>query len=336
MKVPEISRKSEIRHQTSEIRGHKPKTGSQQSEIGNQKSELDAHLETAYLQGVAAHGDLGLTPEDSAADLKSIITRQLGACRTQSAAIKLTASLNAEDLYLTEACAHNSNSAWNRFFALYNGHIRNVAHGICSTHQEARELASSMLGYLFFRDAKGQSRIASYAGRGSLRTWLATIIKHRVINQNQLKSTDAVSLDSLRHVACAEGKSEPEAALLRNRYGEAIEDSFNAAADQLNARERLVLVLRFGDEMSGVEIARMLDVHPAQITRTIKQAQLKFRTVVLTRLATHHGLSGLAIRECIALILATVETSIVRFIRKVEAPPRFLVPHVRELGANAA
>lgn len=335
MKVPEISRK-EIRNQRSEIRGHKAKTPSQQTEIGNQKSELDAHIETVYLQGVAAHGDLGLTPEDSAADLKSIINRELGASRTLSAAIKLTASLNAEDLYLTEACAHNSNSAWNRFFSLYNDHIRNVAHGICSTHQEARELASSMLGHLFFRDAKGRSRIASYGGRGSLRTWLATMIKHRVINQSQLKSSQAISLDALRHLACAEGNSRPDAALLRNRYRDAIEDSFKAAADQLNERERLVLVLRFGDEMSGVEIARMLDVHPAQITRTIKQAQLKLRTAVLRRLDTHHGLSALAIKECIALILATVETSIVRFIRKVEAPPCFLVPPARELAANAA
>lgn len=333
MIAPEISQKSEIRNQTSEIRGDK---ASQQTDSGNQQSELDAHIETAYLQGVAAHGDLGLTPEDSAADLKSIITWELGASRTQSAAIKLTASLNAEDLYLAEACAHNSNSAWNRFFALYNGHIRNVAHTICSTHQEARELAGSMLGYLFFCDAKGRSRIASYGGRGSLRTWLATIIKHRVINQNQLKSSDTISLDSLRHVACAQGTNDLEAALLKNRYGEAIEDSFKAAADQLNARERLVLVLRFGDEMSGVKIARMLDVHPAQVTRTIKQAQLKFRTAVLSRLDTHHGLSGLAIKECIALILATVETSIIRFIRKVEAPPSFLVPPVRELGAHAA
>lgn len=336
MIIPEISQKSEIRNQRSEIRGHEEKTGSQQSGNRNQKSELDTHIESAYLQGVAAHGDLGLTPEESAADLRSIITKKLGANPTQGAALMLAASLNAEDLYLAEACAHNSNSAWNRLFALYNGHIRNVANAICATSQEARDLSSSMLGHLFFRDARGQSRIASYNGRGSLRTWLGTIIKHKVINQSQLKSREAVSLDSLRCAAGPKGTSEPETAVLRSRYGEAIEDSFKAAAEQLNVRERLVLVLRFGDEMPGVEIARMLDVHPAQITRTIKQAQLRFRTVVLTRLATHHGLSGLAIKECIALILATVETSIVRFISKVEAAPSFLVPPARELGANAA
>jgi RNA polymerase sigma-70 factor len=275
------------------------------------------------LQGVAAHGDLGLTPAESAADLKSIITKELGASPTQGAAIKLVAGLNAEDLYLTAACAHNTDSAWNRFFTLYNDHIRNVAHGICSTSQAARELASSMLGHLFFRDAKGLSRIASYGGRGSLRTWLGTIIKHQVINQRQLKSSEALSLDSLRHVGYAKGSiSQLEAAVLRNRYSEAIADSFRAASKQLNERERLVLVLRFGDEMKGAEIAQMLDVHPAQITRTIKQAQRKFRTAVLKRLDLHHGLSALAIEECIALVLAAVETSIVKFIRKVE-PPTF-------------
>ena len=324
-----ISQKAETKDQKSEIRN-------QRSDAAGQKSELDSLVETAYSQGIAAHGDLGLSLEDFAAHLNSIVTKELGGTPLQKAAIKLVASLNAEDLYLTAACANNSDSAWNRFVALYDDHIRNVAHGICATNQEARELASSMLGHLFFRDAKGQTRIASYHGRGSLRTWLGTIIKHQVINQSQLKSSESVSLDSLRHVACKETSSELEAAVLRNKYSEAIDDSFKAAAEQLSERERIVLVLRFGDEMKGGEIAQMLEVHPAQITRTIKQAQLKFRTAVLTRLDTHHKLSARAIEECIALILAASETSIVRFIRTGEPQARVPASTLSELSANAA
>jgi hypothetical protein len=115
----------------------------------------------------------------------------------------------------------------------------------------------------------------------------------------------------LRHVECAEGTSELDAAVLRSKYGEAIDDSFKAAAGRLNERERLVLLLRFGEEMSGIEIARMLDVHQSQIARSIKQAQLRFRRAALTRLEAHHELSPQAIHECITVVLGVWESSII-------------------------
>jgi RNA polymerase sigma-70 factor len=288
----------------------------QRSKIGSQN--LGSLIEEAYSQGVAAHGDLGISLEDFAGHLNSIITKHLGANPAQDAAVKFVAGLNAEDLYLTAACVHNSASAWSRFASLYDKHIDNVAHGICTTHEEARELASSLLAHLFFRDRSGRSRIASYDGRGSLRTWLATIIKHQVINQRQLKSSEAVPLDSLRNTASAKGASEIEAALLRNKYREAIADSFKAAAEQLGERERLVLVLRFEDEMAATEIAQLLGVHPSQITRTVKLAQLKFRTTVLERLSTHHGLGREAIEECLAEICGSHDLSVVSCLRLAE------------------
>jgi RNA polymerase sigma-70 factor, ECF subfamily len=301
MMSPPTSQKSEIR--------------SQRSGVGCQKSELDAHIEKAYSRGITAHGDLGLVLEDFAAHLNSIITKELGASPTHDAAIRLAASLNAEDLYLTAACAHNSEPAWNRFFALYNDHIRNVAHGTCSTRQEARDLASSMLGHLFFPDAKGQIRIASYHGRGSLRTWLATIIKNQVINQSQLKSSGTLSLDSIRHVACPNGTSDLDAALLQSRYAEAIKDSFRAAAESLTERERLVLVLHIEDELTAAEIARRFDVHRAQMTRTIQRATSKLEMAVFTRLTAYYHLSPQAREECISEIVRCKEISLATFLR---------------------
>lgn len=279
---------------------------------------LDSLIENAYSQGVAEHGDLGIALEDFAAHLNSIIAKQLAVNPSQGAAFKFARSLNLEDLYLTCACAHNSSSAWSRLAALYDRHIDNVAHAVCLTHQEARELASSLLAHLFFRDRAGRSRIASYEGRGSIRTWLATIIKHQVINQRHLKSSEAVPLDSLRNTPSSTGASELEAALVRGKYREAIIDSFKAAAEQLGERERLVLVLRFEDEMAATEIAQLLGVHPSQITRTVKLAQVKFRTTVLARLGTHHGLGREAMEECLAEVCGCPDLSVVSYIRLAE------------------
>jgi RNA polymerase sigma-70 factor len=305
------SQNSEDRSQESEVR-------SQESEVRSQ-NEFDSVVEQAYSHGVSAHGDLGIALEDFAAHLNLIVIKHFGANPAQDAVGKFVAALNAEDLYLTAACVHNSASAWSRFAALYDKHIDNVAHGVCSTHQEARELTSSLLAHLFFHDRSGRSRIGSYDGRGSLRTWLATIIKHQVINQRQLKSAEAVPLDSLRNTASARAASELEAALLRNKYHEAIADSFKAAAEQLGERERLVLVLRFEDEIAATEIAHLLGVHPSQITRTVKQAQVKFRTTVLARLSTHHRLGPEAIEECLAEICRNHDWSVVSCLRLAQA-----------------
>jgi RNA polymerase sigma-70 factor len=313
------SQNSEDRGQESADRSQESEDRSQESEVRSQ-DEFDSVLEQAYSHGVSAHGDLGLAVEDFAAHLNSIIRKHLGANPAQDAAVKFVAGLNAEDLYLTAACVHNSASAWSRFAALYDKHIDNVAHGICSTHQEARELASSLMAHLFFHDRSERSRIASYDGRGSLRTWLATIIKHQVINQRQLKSAEAVPLDSLRNTASASAASEFEAALLRNKYREAIADSFKAAAEQLSERERLVLVLRFEDEIAATEIAQLLGVHPSQITRTVKSAQVKFRTTVLARLSTHHRLGPEAIEECVAEIFGSHGLSVIWCLRLPERP----------------
>jgi hypothetical protein len=79
-----------------------------------------------------------------------------------------------------------------------------------------------------------------------------------------------------------------------------------------------VLALRIEDEMRAAEIAKLLHVHPAQITRTVKQAEVKFHKAVLTRLTAHHGLAEPAIEECIGQILGSGEASISALLHVVE------------------
>ena len=282
------------------------------------ETTLESLLNKAFSQGSAVHGDLGLALEDFTVHLKSIITKRLGPDPGQDAASRFVAGLHADDLYVAAACAHNSAPAWSRLAAVYNDHIDKVSHAVCSTHQEARELASSMMAHLFFRDREGQCRIASYDGRSSLATWLSAIIRHQAINQRQLKLNEAEPLDSLPDIPNPNAVSALEAVLFQSKYGEAITDSLKWAARQLSERERLVLALRFEDEMRATEVAKMLQVHPAQITRTVKQAEVKFHKAVLTRLTAQHGLAEPAIEECIGQILRQGETSIAALLHVVE------------------
>jgi hypothetical protein len=132
----------QVGNQKSEDRSQETENRSQESEA-RRRNELDSAVEKAYSTGIAAHGDLGIAFEDFAAHLNSIITKHIGANPEQAAAARFVAALKVEDLYLTAACVYNNAPAWSRFAALYDKHIDNVAHAVCSTHQEARELTSA-------------------------------------------------------------------------------------------------------------------------------------------------------------------------------------------------
>ena len=53
--------------------------------------------------------------------------------------------------------------------------------------------------------------MSSYEGRGSLRTWLGTIIRHRAVNQSELKALEGLPLEALRHKACDRAAGEFDA-----------------------------------------------------------------------------------------------------------------------------
>lgn len=284
---------------------------SQESQFISQTPQLESLIERALSRGIAQHGDLVVDLEVFAAHIKSIIHKRLGASPETGATIRFVAALHAEDLYLAAGCNVNSVQAWNRLAALHNTHISNVAHSVCSTHQEARDLASEILAHLFFHDRNGHRRIASYDGLCALKTWLATIVRHQAINHRELKSAEGVSLDSLRRTPSATAARELETVLLSARYGDVLRDSFKAAAEQLTQRERLVLILRFEDEIPPGRIAQMMGVHPAQITRALKRAELKLSATALTRLRICHRITPEALKECVAAVFQNPERVVV-------------------------
>lgn len=64
-----------------------------------------------------------------------------------------------------------------------------------------------------------------------------------------------------------------------------------------------MLALRFLDGIPAKEIAQMFELHPSQITRTVKQAQVKFRHAALARLRVQHRLDEPAVKECVSQFL---------------------------------
>jgi len=189
--------------------------------------------------------------------------------------------------------------AWERFSALYYAHMVKAARQVSTTRAAADELAESAAGHLFLPDASGRSRIASYNGMGPLSFWLAVVIKHLGIKERQRKCNNLERLEDAPNQARLTTTADMESALRANRYSPIISKVLANFGSSLSERERFVLRLRYGQQLSASQIARMLEVNRSSITRQLERTCEKLRKEVTSMLGRENGLNAAAIEECL-------------------------------------
>jgi RNA polymerase sigma factor (sigma-70 family) len=268
---------------------------------------LDRLIAQAYAQAYAHHGDFGLTAAAFSSRLHSIVGRRAGAPAPSLNACEFISRLYLDDLYLSSACTQGSDAAWRCFASHYGAHIRRVSLAACRSKSAAHDLADSLLGHIFLPDATGHCRMASYEGLSPLSAWLAAIIRHRALNECRLKAGAMESLDLLNDMPDESSIRQAEAGIRAGRYRCLINDSFADAVGLLSHRERLILHLRYGQQMQVREVARLLDVKPPAISRQIDRTLLKLRERVTSTLSTKHRLGPAIIQDCLTHLVENPE-----------------------------
>lgn len=257
----------------------------------------------AHARACAFHGDIGLAPEDFAANLRWVIDKHLGPAATNSKALSLFNKLYVLDLYLSLGCARGNEAAWRRFSKFYDKYIHDVARFVCSTREAARELGDGIVGHLFLPDRTGRSRIASYDGRCSLRTWMRAIIKNRALDELDLRSNSNEPLDCLPEPADYSSLRNIDLTTRASRYEAVIAHTLKQAVDALTDEDRRLLALRYIEALNAVQVAESLGVHPSTVTRQLSRVQCKVRERVISILATQFLLTEIAIDECLTDIV---------------------------------
>lgn len=257
-------------------------------------------FEQAYSEGYTCHGDIRLDPEEFAAYLIAIAEKHLGPGVPRTVALSFIDTLHTSDVYLAAACAQGSAEGWGRFMELYQKYLNAIALSVSPSGDAACELADSVLVEMFLPDRSGHSRIASYHGRSSLATWLRAIVCHRAINERERKDNSLERIESMPEMAEQGGASNIDAILRASRYQDLINDSLRNSCHRLTDRERLLLLLRYDDELQVSQIARLLGVCPSTVTRQLERVQEKLRENVVSTLTSKHNLQPAAIEECLA------------------------------------
>jgi RNA polymerase sigma-70 factor, ECF subfamily len=203
-------------------------------------------------------------------------------------------SLHLSEFAIAHACALGREVAWERFLSMYRAPLTQAAIAITGSATLGHDLADSLYSELYGLrqvDGKRNSPLASYSGRGSLLGWLRTTLAQRHVDHYRRSHRES-SLDTLDVPAPASSTSSTPTELARVTHAVA------RTLAALPADDRLLLSSYFLDRQTLLQIARVLHVHEATISRRLKRLITDLRKRLLHNLQSG-GLSRRAAEEAL-------------------------------------
>jgi RNA polymerase sigma-70 factor, ECF subfamily len=203
-------------------------------------------------------------------------------------------SLRLEDLALATACAFGREVAWQRFLSLYRAPLTQAAVAITGSATLGHELADSLYAEIYgLRQVDGERRspLASYSGRGSLLGWLRTTLAQRHVDHHR-RTHREMSLDTLDAPA-----PQPEPLPVPTELAR-LTHAVARALQELATEDRFLLSSYFLDRQPLAQIARILHVHEATVSRRLKRLLADLRKQLLRNLQSD-GLSKRAAAEAL-------------------------------------
>jgi RNA polymerase sigma-70 factor (ECF subfamily) len=205
-------------------------------------------------------------------------------------------SLRLADLALAQACAMGNERAWEHFLALYQQPLLRAAIAITGSASLGNDLADQLYAELYGlteRDGERRCPLESYRGRGSLIGWLRTTLAQRHVDhyrrtyrEQPLEAFDAPALD-------LDPPSEiPDSGL------PALAKAIEAALSARQPEERFLLAAYYLDGRTLLQIAQVLSVHEATVSRKLRRIVDDIRKHVLKTLQSF-GLSRRAAEEAL-------------------------------------
>ncbi len=198
------------------------------------------------------------------------------------------------DLVLARACAAGHEGAWEHFVAVYRQPLTRAAIAITGSETLGRELADQLFGELYgltTRDGVRRCPLLSYRGRGSLMGWLRTTLAQRHVDHHR-RSHREEPLADMDAPAPDPAPVTPPAQL------SLLERAIEEAVEKRDAEERYLLAAYYLDGQTLLQIARILGVHEATVSRKLKRATEGTRKYVLRNLQ-RGGLSRRAAEEAL-------------------------------------
>lgn len=257
--------------------GYHPATlmsGGAQPAAGVDTTLVDVEQLVRELYERARPEKLGVSQSDFRRMLQEVVRKYGGAGATDAA--EVLRSLNIEDLVLARACAAGDEKAWEIFLTRYREKLYDAAGAIAKDDATARELADSLYADLYGmgnREGERVSKLASYAGRGSLIGWLRTVLAQEFVNRYRTQRR-LVSLEQEEESGQQFAAPAGPAILETNPR---LEQATDEALGAVPAEDRYILSAYYLDRRTLAEIARTLGAHESTISRKLEKITAALR-----------------------------------------------------------
>lgn len=206
-------------------------------------------------------------------------------------------AVKLNDLILARACATGHERAWEHLVAIYHEPLVRAAIAITGSETLGRELAGSLYAELYgMKESDGQRKcpLDSYRGRGSLMGWLRTTLAQRFVDHHRRSHREA-ALDDPEHAFDPPAPASEELPAHLASVAKAVE----SAVAQTDPEDRFPLAAYYLDGRTLLQIAQLMRVHEATVSRKLRRAVEEIRKQVLRNLR-QAGLSRRAAEEALA------------------------------------
>jgi RNA polymerase sigma-70 factor (ECF subfamily) len=263
---------------------------------------LTAALETAR----SAHPDIALDASTFAAH----IAARLDPDGEPAGQI---AKLDSADLYLACGCLHADPVAVADFDGEPMSVVLPAIRGMRGDQAEAEDIAQELRERLLVGGGERGPRIGDYKGRGRLKRWVKAIAVRTFLNNKRGQKREVLVDDEPVLDALTE-PSDPQLALLKNKYRAQFSTSFASAMESLSSDDKLVLRHAHIDNLRLEEIGKALGVSRATAHRRLIRAREALAKATEDQLGQALGVSAGEIASIRRLVQSQVVVSVRRLL----------------------
>ena len=226
------------------------------------------------------------------------------------------ARARAGDLALAVACARGDPQALARFESEMFPQIDGAAARFPNSGLTRDEVRQAMRDRLFTPQPDGQPRIASYQGRGDLRSWVRMATTRYLVDVVRMHAgrPDQASTDSQLEAATA-AVDDPELAFLKQEYRAEFREAFSRALATLDARDRNILRHRYLEKLGVAELASIYGTHRVTMSRTLSRIHAALLESIRREFVNRLGLRSGEVDEVVSLIQSQFELSLSRLLK---------------------
>lgn len=218
----------------------------------------------------------------------------------------------AADLAIAFAACRSDPAALEALDALLVAAVARAVARIDASRPFAELVAQELRTHLLVGD---RPRLAEYGGRGPLSAWLRTAAARVALNLRRGAANRAHDEISSK---IRDAVTEPEMALVRDRYRDVFEASLRAALTALPSRERAVLSLAVRDGLTSEKIAVLYKVSRATAKRMLVRARALLLEETKRELRGRIKLTSSEFQSVARAVCDDLDVSVVRLLQSGE------------------